>query len=56
MHKKCKNYAGGITMTDAAKEARRAYKREWAKKNPDKVKAATDRYWENKAKAAARKK
>ncbi len=40
-------------MTDAAKEARRAYKRAWRKKNPDKVKAATARYWERKAKQAA---
>lgn len=28
----------------AAAEARRAYKREWARKNPDKVKAAQQRY------------
>ena len=42
----CKKYKGGIHImakagTDtAAAEARRAYKREWARKNPDKVKAA----------------
>ena len=40
-------------MTDAAKEARRAYKRAWNAKNKDKVKAAQARYWERKAKAAA---
>lgn len=39
-------------MTEAAREARRAYKREWNKKNRDKVKAAQDRYWEKKAEAA----
>lgn len=32
-----------------AKEARREYQREWRRKNPDKVKAAADRYWEKKA-------
>lgn len=36
-------------MTEQAKEARRAYKREWAKKNRDKVKAAQERYWTKKA-------
>lgn len=32
-------------MNEAAKEARRAYKRKWAQDNPDKVKAAQERYW-----------
>lgn len=32
-----------------AEEARREYKRQWRKKNPDKVKAAEKRYWEKKA-------
>lgn len=36
-------------MNEAAKEARRAYKREWNRKNKDKVKAAQERYWERKA-------
>ena len=40
-------------MTDAAKEARRAYKRKWQQDNPDKVKAYQARYWEKKAKEAA---
>lgn len=40
-------------MTDAAKEARRAYKREWNRKNRDKCRAAEARYWERKAAAAA---
>lgn len=38
-------------MTEAAKAARRAYKREWAKRNPDKIKAAQERHWEKKAAA-----
>lgn len=37
-------------MTEAAKEARRAYQREWAKKNPDKRQATQARYWAKKAK------
>lgn len=37
------------TMTEAAKEARRAYKREWNRKNKDRVKAAQMRYWEKRA-------
>lgn len=36
-------------MSEAAKEARRAYKREWAHRNPDKVKAAQERYWTKRA-------
>lgn len=36
-------------MTEAAKEARRAYRREWAKKNPDKVAAMQERYWTKRA-------
>lgn len=36
-------------MTEAAKEARRAYKREWNRRHPDKVKEAQARYWERKA-------
>ena len=40
------------SMSEAAREARNAYKRKWAKENPDKVKAATRRYWEKKAQEA----
>lgn len=40
-------------MNEQAKEARRAYKREWNRKNRDKVAAAQARYWERKAAAAA---
>ena len=41
-----------VKMSDAAREARNAYKRKWAKNNPDKVKAANRRYWERKAQEA----
>lgn len=36
-------------MTEQAAAARRAYKRKWAKENPDKVKAYNERYWQRKA-------
>lgn len=35
-------------MNEAAKEARRAYKRKWAKDHPEKIKAAQERYWTRK--------
>lgn len=38
-----------MSLNEKGKEARRAYKREWAKKNPDKVRAAQERYWNRKA-------
>jgi hypothetical protein len=40
-------------MNEQAAAARRAYKREWAAKNPDKVKAQQERYWAKKAAQAA---
>lgn len=36
-------------MSEAAKRARREYKREWNRRNKDKVKAAQIKYWERKA-------
>lgn len=42
-------------MDKAAKEARNAYKREWARNNPEKVKAAQERYWTRKAEENAKK-
>lgn len=36
-------------MTEKAAEARRAYKRAWARANPEKVKAQQERYWSRKA-------
>ena len=38
-------------MSEEARQARNAYKRKWAKDNPDKIRAATRRYWERKAQA-----
>lgn len=43
-----------LSMAEAAKELRRAYKRDWNRRNPDRVKAAQKRYWERKAAAAAK--
>lgn len=40
-------------MTDAAREARRLYKRAWNQANKDKVKAAQTRYWIKKSNEAA---
>lgn len=42
----------GSGMNEKAKEARRAYKREWNRRNRAKVKAAQERYWNKKAAAA----
>lgn len=36
-------------MNAKAIEARRAYKRKWAKENPDKVKKHQERFWTKKA-------
>lgn len=40
-------------LTEQAKAARRKYKREWQRKNKDKVKEYQRRYWEKKATRAA---
>ena len=40
-------------MNKQAIEARRAYKRKWAKDNPEKIKAQQERYWSKKAEQAA---
>ena len=39
-------------MSERGLEARRAYKREWARRNPDKIREQQRRYWERKAAAA----
>ena len=36
-------------MNDAAAEARRAYKRKWAKEDPESVKKSQEKYWTRKA-------
>lgn len=43
----------GQKMSDEARIARNAYYRAWRAKNPDKVRAANDRYWAKIAKKAA---
>lgn len=37
------------TNKDLARKAANAYKRDWAKKNREKVKAAQERYWAKRA-------
>lgn len=39
------------TMSEEAREAMRAYKREWNRANPEKRRAQQRRYWEKRAKA-----
>ena len=36
-------------MNNEALEARRAYKRQWAKDNPDKIRQYQETYWSKKA-------
>ena len=36
-------------MTETAKQARREYRRAWAKRNPEKIKAYQERYWKKQA-------
>ena len=38
------------------REANRLYKKEWRKRNPDKVKASTERYWLKKAESLMKEK
>lgn len=40
-----------MALTEQAKEMRKVYKREWNRKNRDKVKAAQERYWIRRAAA-----
>lgn len=42
-------------MTEQATELRRAYRRQWAKNNPEKVKEQQARYWEKRAAQEAAK-
>lgn len=37
------------TIDQAAREARNEYMRQWRKKNPEKVRAITKRYWATRA-------
>ena len=68
LHKKCRNTKRpqeaqialesgrkeAFAMDEKAIEARRAYKREWQRNNPDKVRAQQERYWQKKAEAKER--
>lgn len=38
-----------MEMSEAAKKAQREYKREWNRRNKDKVRASQIKYWEKKA-------
>lgn len=46
---------GVSLMNEAAKEARRAYRRQWAKDHPENVKRWQENYWNKKAAEAAEK-
>lgn len=41
-----------MDINEKAAELRRAYKRDWNKRNRDKVRAAQKRYWDKRAKEA----
>ena len=41
--------SGKKRMNEKAAQARREYQREWARRNPEKIKAAQNRYWEKRA-------
>lgn len=41
-------------MTENAKEARRAYRRKWAKEHPEKIKQYQERYWNKLGEKAAK--
>ena len=38
-----------MAMTEQAKAAQRAYRAEWRRNNPDKIRAQQERYWEKRA-------
>ncbi len=44
-----------MAMTDAAREARNAYKRKWYKENPDKRREYQERYWQKKTQSDRQK-
>lgn len=44
-----------MDVQELKQEARRAYAREWRKRNPEKVKAAQERYWLKRAAEIAAK-
>lgn len=44
-----------IELSEAARDAKREYYRQWRKNNPDKKREQNRRYWEKKAHEAARR-
>ena len=40
-----------VEMTEEAREKKNEYLREWRKRNPDRVREMTRRYWEKKVKS-----
>ena len=46
---------GEIVASPEAKAARNAYARAWRQRNPDKVKAAAERYWAKRARQMTQK-
>ena len=42
---------GEKEIQELVREERRRYAREWRKKNPEKIRAANQRYWERKVQA-----
>ena len=42
-----------MPMSEEARQAQRAYYREWRKKNPDKIRESNRKYWEKKARIMA---
>ena len=45
-----------MAWSEEAREAQREYNREWARKNPDKVKEKNRKYWERRAAKEAEEK
>lgn len=43
----------GISQSDQGRKARNAYAKKWRANNPEKVKAAQNRYWERRAEREA---
>lgn len=44
-----------IELSEAAREAKREYYRQWRKRNPDRKRESDRRYWEKKAHEATRR-
>jgi len=51
---KRENTKSARSMSDAAREARNAYKRKWNQEHPEKQREYQCRYWERKGQGAAK--